>query len=519
MRIAALALVAGCASAHSGQFRDQPIVWRVDDAQPIDEPEEQPFHKYRYYFNGFVFHRLQNAIDSPKGGRGGRALDTNALDEVPDSTWFENRIGLHPIDAAAITRGAGLQPPPTLPLTIVNAKTEGGNPGFFAKDAAGIRYLIKFDTTPNPEQQSAGDVIVNRLFWAAGYHVPSDHVFYFRRSDLKIGPKMVGKLSESDVDKLMTGAAHRGDEIRALASAFLPGKPKGGWPILGTRASDRNDTIPHEFRRELRALRVFAAWLGHTDLKPDNTLDMYVDEDGKKFLRHYLVDFGEALGGHQSEKNLREVGFEHGWDWAAQSFGFITFGLWVRNWEHQEPTPFPAVGFFAAARFEPDHWRERYPYEPFRYMDAADSYWAAKIIMRFERTHLEAVVAESKLSDPAAGAFLVETLWQRRLKVGATYLDRVTPFDQLAIEGTRLCGTDLSLRYGVATTGTVEARDGDNAAFSYPANAAHRTCIPLATDGSYHILRVQIRRGETYTPTAEIHYRSGAAPRILGVVR
>ena len=63
----------------------------------------------------------------------------------------------------------------------------------------------------------------------------------------------------------------------------------------GVRDDDPNDTVPHEHRRELRGLRVFAAWLNHTDMKEDNTLDMFVEEGGRHFVKHHLVDFGEAF--------------------------------------------------------------------------------------------------------------------------------------------------------------------------------------------------------------------------------
>jgi len=80
-------------------------------------------------------------------------------------------------------------------------------------------------------------------------------------------------------------------------------------------------------------LRVFAAWVNHTDMKEDNTLDMYVTEGKRRFLRHHFLDFGEALGGHGAEKGRPEDGWEHLWDWEKQGKATFAFGLWKRPWE------------------------------------------------------------------------------------------------------------------------------------------------------------------------------------------
>ncbi len=60
---------------------------------------------------------------------------------------------------------------------------------------------------------------------------------------------------------------------RVIAGRLLPGKILGGFLYAGTRPDDPNDLVPHEHRRELRALRVFGAWTNLTDLKAANTLD------------------------------------------------------------------------------------------------------------------------------------------------------------------------------------------------------------------------------------------------------
>ena len=77
---------------------------------------------------------------------------------------------------------------------------------------------------------------------------------------------------------------------------MLPGKILGGFRYAGTRPDDPNDIVPHEHRRELRALRVFGAWTNLTDLKAGNTLDTLVTENGRTFVKHYLQDVGSTFG-------------------------------------------------------------------------------------------------------------------------------------------------------------------------------------------------------------------------------
>ena len=54
------------------------------------------------------------------------------------------------------------------------------------------------------------------------------------------------------------------------------------------------DIVLHENRRDLRGLYVFSAWLNNTDAKAGNTLDTIVEENGVRFIRHYLSPEGIA---------------------------------------------------------------------------------------------------------------------------------------------------------------------------------------------------------------------------------
>ena len=41
-----------------------------------------------------------------------RAINVNSMDEVPDSSWFTNRIGCQPLSIVEIARGPGHSPGP-----------------------------------------------------------------------------------------------------------------------------------------------------------------------------------------------------------------------------------------------------------------------------------------------------------------------------------------------------------------------------------------------------------------------
>jgi hypothetical protein len=516
-------LPGGC--AHAPLFKDQPIVWRVDDDRDIPEPEEHEYLKLRYFADVFALRRLERTLELRTTES---ARNTNALDDVPDSTWFQNRIGRHSLSEGQISRGAGGDPP-VPPYVITAGKVGGGNAGFVVKDATGRKFLVKFDRHENPEMQTGTGAIVVRLFWALGYNVPSDNVFVLERDDLSIGE---GATYKDDLDEkhpftnvrledvLRTSPRLRDGRYRALASELLAGKPKGGFSGEGVREDDPNDRVRHEHRRELRGLRVFAAWLGHTDMKEDNTLDMYVEEDGRRFLRHHLIDFGEAFGAHAGEKDRDEDGFEHFWDWQAQPKAIFALGLWERPWERRKKTPWLSVGAFSALDFEPTAWREAYPYFPFFEAEVADAYWAAKTLLRFDRRHLEAAIATGKLTQPAAARYLAATLVARQKKIGLVYLEAVTPLDELSIRPGALCGVDLGVYHGLATSGTVERLDDDDRVIERrTVSEDGRVCLSIPPDDEYQVYRIRIRRGPDARRAMQIHFKGGPHARILGVIR
>ncbi len=172
----------------------------------------------------------------------------------------------------------------------------------------GSAYLLKFDAKGIPETETAADVIVQRILWACGYNTPEDEIVYFHRNDLVVDKKAEVKdtfgnkrpMTDKDLEDGFARINHTpGKPIRGLVSKFLSGVPLGGFPPSGVRKDDPNDLVPHQHRRDIRGLEPIAAWLGHTDVKRDNTLDVWTTDAGNpavKYVVRYQIDFGKALG-------------------------------------------------------------------------------------------------------------------------------------------------------------------------------------------------------------------------------
>ncbi len=518
-------MVAGGCQAHT-RFLDQPIVWKVDDQKDIEEPEERPFVAIAQGLDWFVARRLNRTLELRDLEL---AHNINAMGEVPDSSWFTNRIGVRDVSPEEAATGASAEGPPVPPIVVVGGKSGGINPGMVAKDTSGRRFVVKFDTKDNPEMQTSINTIVNRIFWTAGYNVANDTIFTFTSDQVSVKPGATLKdemgyerqITQRDIRDILALAPQWADgHYRASASQFINGIPKGGWAAEGIREDDPNDKFRHETRREVRALRTFAAWLNHTDVKEDNTLDGYVEEDGKRYLRHYLIDFGEAMAGHAAEKGRYEDGYENWWDWEIQTKAAVSFGFWVRPWEHLKETRWPSIGSFSAEHFDPTQWKEAYPYWPFAEADANDNYWAAKLILRFDRALLTAIVRTGQLSDPLAEKYLIDTLEARRDKVGQAYVQSLTALDHFTINERELCMIDLSVRHRLVTSDLVEVvDDNDVAVWDRLVDDRGRLCIPIPGDDEYRFYRLRTRRRLELTPMMQVHFRGGRNPRVLGVVR
>jgi len=374
-----------------------------------------------------------------------RAMNVNTIDELPDSSWWTNRILMKPMTAAEIARGANTGNGPEKGVwTIVSAKTEGRSPGFRIVDPTGQLYFVKFDPRDNPEMASGAEAVTTPLFYALGYNTPENYVATLRKEDLRIGPdakvyrEFTGQetpLLQDDVNDLLGRVAQNADgTYRVLASKAVDGKPLGPFRYYGTRPDDPNDVFAHEHRRELRAMRVFAAWLNHDESRSINSLDSLVERDGRRTVKHFLLDFGSTLGSGTTQGQRPRAGNEYLWEARPTLLTMVTLGLYVRPWIKVQYPEMPSVGRFEGAFFQPQYWKPEYPNPAFDNARPDDLFWAARRVAAFSDEAIRATVANGKYTDNAAELFVGDVIIVRRDKVARYYLNITNPVVDFAID-------------------------------------------------------------------------------------
>jgi len=169
-------------------LRLRPPLRADHDQSPIAEPKQRDVSEsYAIVYNSWLRHLSPEYKASRAADPG--ALNANAWDEVPDSSWFAARIGLRSrtfaeIEAGLNATGAGPSPGS---WTVTKIEDEGYTPKIDIIDPQGRKYVLKFDLPSAIERNSAAERICTLILHAAGYNVPHNSIAYFRREDLKLG--------------------------------------------------------------------------------------------------------------------------------------------------------------------------------------------------------------------------------------------------------------------------------------------------------------------------------------------
>jgi hypothetical protein len=455
--VLAAGLAALASSAEPKFFPDDPI-W-VDDDKAFDASKAGEIEDT----NGYDF--VVNTFIHPGERRDVRAMNVNTVDEVPDSSWFTNRIGHRPMTTEEIVRGPDTVPSVSIDSWVVwGGKSSGVQPGFRMQDpATGQIYQIEFDPPSNPEMATGAEMIGTAFYYAMGYHTVEVYLAELDPAKVTILPTakvfdpLIGErraVTPLDLEKVYERAARLPNgKFRVLASRFAPGKPAGNFRYYGTRPDDPNDVWPHEHRRELRGARVFGAWLNHDDSRGVNSLDFITTENGRTYLKHYMFDFGSIMGSGTVFAQRHRAGNEFILEWRPGWLTLATLGVYTRPWLHIDYPPMPAsVGRFEGDAFAAGAWKPEYPNPAFRNMRADDAFWAARIVSRFSDDAIRAVVRKAEYTDARATAYISETLIKRRDKVLREWIVGVNPVENFALDAAgELTFDNAAVELGLAT--------------------------------------------------------------------
>jgi hypothetical protein len=454
LAIVIVSTLAGADTVQPKFYPDDPI---------LVEPETQDASGVTPWKIDLLYDLLLNQFTRPGLPPGSRAANVNTIDEVPDSNWFVNRIVAKPLSIEEIVRGpltgAG---PATGQLNIIGAKTEGAAPGFTLRDAAGVVWFVSFDAKSSPEGSTAAAVIANRIFWALGYYQAEYYISELSREQLRVDQNATfvppsgirRRMKVSDIDPVLERAARKPNgSYRIVASRLLPGKILGGFKYYGTRPDDPNDVFPHEQRRELRALRVFAAWTNLVDVKALNTMDTLITENGRSRVRHYLLDVGSTFGMGANGPHEWTDGYEYLFEPDKSLKRIVSFGFYLQPWQTVDYVDNRAIGRFEGDQFDPLAWKSRVPAAALLHARDDDNFWAARRVVAFTDEMIRALAKVGQYSDPAAEQLLADVLIKRRNRIAQVYLTRINPLVNFSLDGSgNLQFENAAVRAGVATT-------------------------------------------------------------------
>jgi hypothetical protein len=402
------------------------------------EPESQDASRAQPEDVGLLYDLSYNLfVTSARKPSNTRAGNVNTIDEVPDSSWLTNRILPRQLSNADLVRGPNAGPPPNPERwTITREKSGGFAPGFTARDANGETWFVSFDPPGSREGATAAMVIATKFFWALGYNQVETFITSVDPARLTIDPKASAKrpngtrtpFTRDDLAAVLERAARNANgTYRVAAGRLLPGKVLGPFRYDGTRPDDPNDTVPHQHRRELRALRVFGAWTNLTDLKAGNTLDTLVESGGRSIVKHYLQDVGSTFGMGANGPHDWDEGFEYFYEGDSTLRRLGSFGFALSPWQTTPYTTYPSIGRFEADAFEPRTWKPHTPTAAYVEMRDDDAFWAARRVAAFDDDLIRALVHTGQFSDAAAEQHLAALLIKRRDTIARTYLAAVNP--------------------------------------------------------------------------------------------
>jgi hypothetical protein len=521
-----LAVLLVCSCAPEVRFADRGILWVEHDDAPIPLPAEQDSLLVGPGVRDELFGSADRVLRLDFGREAG---NVNALDEVPDSSWFADPRGpggTRALSDEEMVRGAdGDEEPPQPPFTILRAKTEGATVGFIVSDARRRQLLLKLDPPGWVGLATSTEVVATRLVWAAGWRVPRFWLVDVHPDQLRRAPDAMTKnewrrpvpLDDVKLHEMLARAPRQADgTLRAAMSEWIGGIILGPYRYFGRRRDDANDRVPHQDRRDLRGFSVLSSWLNNIDTQEQNTLDSYVGELGRGHVVHYQQDVGGSFGSRAVGPTDYWMGTESYFQTSRVLWSLLTLGLDPRPWEGERVrraraqwiARYPELGWFDAQHFDPRGWHPMVHNPAFDLATARDRYWGAKRVVAISARELRAAISVGNYR-PEAREQLFAILWARRARLARAWLGDLPALDHFRVERGRLCFDDLWLDAGL----------GGEAATQYFADSAllDGRCGKLS-QAHYGVVALRVKRPGQRRASApvRVHLIDG---RIVGVER
>jgi len=435
----ALLSLAGCAQQMPLALRPEPIPYV--DTLPIAEPAEREPLEITQLMHDAISGEISKGLSVRRlVNRSHEALNITRFDDVVNSAWFEHRNDVRRLSPLETFKGPTTDtgPDTTGPIILTQAKLQGISPGFHIEDSRGVRYVVKFDPQGFQHLSSSAGVIANRLMYGAGYHVPEDYMFRFRRDHITgveegatyLDEEFVEHPLEIDlVDEILSRVDTLPDgRFLAVASQYVPGPPLGPFHFSGTRKDDPNDWYVHEHRRDLRGLYVVSSWVNHVDMRFANTMDAFVEPG---YVRHYLIDFAASLGSGTIRPHYPREGAEYNFDWWPTLARLFSAGFYRQGWEREAHQSIdPSIGWMQVETFDPGGWKANWPNEAFVNMTVRDAYWGAKLVGSFTDEQIHAAVNAGELPNEFAADTLSDMLSYRRDRIVEYWYAMVSPVER-----------------------------------------------------------------------------------------
>ena len=178
------------------------------------------------------------------------------------------------------------------------------------------------------------------------------------------------------------------------------------------------------------------------------------------------------------------------------------------------------IGRLESEEFKPEKWVSNYYNPAFANMLPDDGFWAAKQVMTFTEPEIRAMVKTADYSSEPGVEYLIDSLVQRRDKIGRYYFSAVLPIDNVAIVNGKLKFDDLAVKYGFHSPRTYQytwATFNNETGARTPIAGAVSEALPADVRDGYSVVQI---KGDDPAKSVDLYIRHrGNGPVIVGIER